>query len=193
VRVGKGFLSFGDAFIISSRAPMLEHHEDDPTQNLLDEELTKDELSEVLRRLGRWELGGSESSTIRDVAEATSADPQAIGRLLADIRKENFEEKYGLKIEEHEERIERLENKREPFTFTSPFPPYSYRPRSQESPAERIIARHRDILSQFENGERDALLNKAEDRRISEAVKVLLIVGAILIVSVCLVFALLSA
>lgn len=80
------------------------------SEELLNEEVTPDELREILRRLGQREFGGSPNSTIRDIAEGTSADPLVIGRILAEIRNETLQKRFGLKIEEHEERIEKIEH-----------------------------------------------------------------------------------
>ncbi len=76
---------------------------------LLIQEITDDELKELLRRLGEIEFAWNPKTTIRDVAEATSADPVLLGRLLADIRKEDWEERFGLRVEDHEDRLERIE------------------------------------------------------------------------------------
>lgn len=96
---------------------MLENDGQKSAADILDEELSQDELRELLRRIGQTDYG-DESSKVKDVAEATGRDPVAIGRILADIRKESFEAKYGLKIEEHEERIERIEHLGAPVAST---------------------------------------------------------------------------
>jgi len=77
---------------------------------LLAEPLTDEEVRDLLERLGSKEFGGSEHSTVNSVVEATGASVETVGNLLALIRKEDFEEKFGLKLEEHEERIDTLEN-----------------------------------------------------------------------------------
>lgn len=76
---------------------------------LLEEELTGSELSELLERLGAEEFGGSENSRLRDVVELTGQEPLSVARVLADIRKEDWEERFGSILEDHGERIERLE------------------------------------------------------------------------------------
>jgi hypothetical protein len=77
---------------------------------LLAEPLTDEEVRDLLERLGSKEFGGPEHATVGAVVEATGANPATIGNLLALIRKEDFEEKFGLKLEEHEERIDNLED-----------------------------------------------------------------------------------
>lgn len=80
------------------------------SEELLNEEVTPDEMREILQRLGQREFGGSPNSTIRDIAEGTSADPILIGRLLAEIRNEELQSRLGIKVEEHEQRIEHIEH-----------------------------------------------------------------------------------
>ena len=76
---------------------------------LLSEQLTGDELREVLERLGENEFALNEFSTVRDVAEGTGAAPVAIGRALAEVRKQDFEERFASAFGEHEKRISKLE------------------------------------------------------------------------------------
>lgn len=77
--------------------------------DLLTQEISDEELKELLRRLGEIEFAWNPKTSIKDVVEATSADPLLIGRLLADIRKEDWEERFGLQVDDHEDRIERIE------------------------------------------------------------------------------------
>ncbi len=78
-------------------------------EELLLEELTPDEVREVLQRLGSEELGGSENSRVLDVVELTGTEPVQVGRILADIRKEDWEERFGAILDSHSNRIDRLE------------------------------------------------------------------------------------
>lgn len=87
--------------------------ENEVSEELLNEEVTPDELREILDRLGQREFGGSPNSTIRDISESTSADPILIGRLLAEIRNEELQCRLGLQVEEHEQRIEHIEHVQE--------------------------------------------------------------------------------
>lgn len=80
-------------------------------QALLAEELTDEEVRGLLERLNAREFGGSENATVGAVVEATGADVTVVGRLLAEIRKEDFEEKFGLQLKDHGLRIETLEEK----------------------------------------------------------------------------------
>lgn len=80
------------------------------------ETVSDDELRIILERLGQEEFGGEPATTVQDIVEGTGADPIMIGRILADVRKEEFEKRFGLqlkhheqRIEEHEERIEKIE------------------------------------------------------------------------------------
>ena len=77
---------------------------------LLAEPLSDEEVRDLLERLGSKEFGGPENATVGAVVEATGSSVETVGNLLALIRKEDFEEKFGLKLEEHEERIDTLEN-----------------------------------------------------------------------------------
>lgn len=79
-------------------------------QQILQEELSATELRELLHRLGEEEFGGSEHSRIRDIVETTGRDVSDIARILADIRREDWEEKFGAVLDDHAERIERLED-----------------------------------------------------------------------------------
>lgn len=79
--------------------------------DLLSEELTDGEVRTLLERLGSREFGGSESATVGAVVEATGSDPTTVGRLLAEIRKEDFEKRFGLQLKDHDQRIETLEER----------------------------------------------------------------------------------
>ncbi len=83
---------------------------------LLDEGLSEVEVRALLERLTHAEYEGGEYPKVRDVIEATGADPRTIAEMLVEIRKEEFEKRFGLRqdaleerVEEHEERIEDLE------------------------------------------------------------------------------------
>jgi hypothetical protein len=89
----------------------LENFSKPSIEELRAESLTDQEVHELLERIGARDFGGAENSTIGAVAEATGKDPEAIGRLLADIRKEDFEKRFGLQLGEHESRIETLEER----------------------------------------------------------------------------------
>lgn len=79
--------------------------------DLLAEPLSDAEVRTLLERLGSQEFGSSENATIGAVIEATGSDPVTVGRLLAEIRKEDFEERFGLQLKDHGRRIDTLENK----------------------------------------------------------------------------------
>jgi len=80
-------------------------------EELLSQTVSDAELREILERIGHDEFNGNPQPTIRDIAEGTSADPATIGRILGEIRKEDWEDRFGLKLKEHEHRIETLETK----------------------------------------------------------------------------------
>ena len=80
-------------------------------EELLSEQLTGDELREVLERLGSTEFALNDYSTVRDVVEGTGADPVSIGRALAEVRKQDFEERFASAFGEHEKRIHELEER----------------------------------------------------------------------------------
>lgn len=84
---------------------------------LLEEEVTDSELREILDRLGQEEFEGGELSRVADVVEATGAPSEVIGRILADIRKEDWEAKFGARqaktektIDDHERRLRHQES-----------------------------------------------------------------------------------
>lgn len=79
--------------------------------DLLNEPLSDAEVRNLLERLGSQEFGGPETATLGVVAEATGSDPTAVGRLLAEIRKGEFEKKFGLQLQDHGQRIETLEER----------------------------------------------------------------------------------
>lgn len=89
------------------------------------EELSAGEVREILDRLGQDEMGGPDVARVRDVAEATGTSVQTIGRILADIRKEDWEDKFGKRqsvlettVDEHSKKLQRhgelLERVKEP-------------------------------------------------------------------------------
>jgi hypothetical protein len=73
---------------------------------LRQQEITDAELRELLERLGQEEMGGSGLSRVGDVVEATGASSQVIGRMLADIRKDDWERRFGLRQEVVEKKVE---------------------------------------------------------------------------------------
>lgn len=79
--------------------------------DLLNEPLSDAEVRNLLERLGSQEFGGPETATLGAVAEATGSDPTTVGRLLAEIRKGEFEKKFGLQLQDHGQRIETLEER----------------------------------------------------------------------------------
>lgn len=105
-----------------------ESSDNDKLGDLLSQEITDEELRDLLTRLGEIEFAWSPRTTLKDVVEATSANPVVIGRLLAEIRKEDWEERFGLRLSEVEERVTRVEKQasasapKEVYIVT---PPYS--------------------------------------------------------------------
>jgi hypothetical protein len=87
------------------------HSHDPEYEALVAEELTSEEVRDLLERLNAQDMGGSENATVGSVVEATGSDPLTVGRLLAEIRKEDFEERFGLKLDEHGARIDSLEGR----------------------------------------------------------------------------------
>lgn len=79
--------------------------------DLLAEPVTDAEVRTLLERLGSREFGGPEDATLGSVVEATGSDAATVGRLLAKIRKEDFEERFGIQLKDHGRRIETLEEK----------------------------------------------------------------------------------
>lgn len=54
----------------------------------MNETVTDAELRAILERIGEAEFGGNPRTTVRDIVEATSADPKSVGSILAQVRKE---------------------------------------------------------------------------------------------------------
>ena len=98
--------------------------------DLLNEPLSDAEVRTLLERLGSREFGGPESATVGAVVEATGSDAATVGRLLAEIRKEDFEERFGLQLMDHGRRIETLEERtkrlepKPPMVAQQPLDPY---------------------------------------------------------------------
>jgi len=72
-------------------------------------ELSPDEVRAVLERLGQEEFGLDGTTTVRDVVEATGADPTDIAAALQAVRGANLAHVYGRRLDDHEHRITRLE------------------------------------------------------------------------------------
>jgi hypothetical protein len=89
----------------------LEHEDAEARAELLAEELTDAELQELLRRLGQAEFGGSDPATVAAVVEATGRDLVEIGRILGDIRREAYDQRFGSRLRSYEQRLERLEDR----------------------------------------------------------------------------------
>ena len=89
----------------------MEKFDDSRSQELLAEELTAEEVRELLVRLHTDDLGGSENATVGLVVEATGAELDTVSSLLAQIRKEAYQELFGDRLDEHEHRITKLESR----------------------------------------------------------------------------------
>lgn len=90
---------------------MEQYSQSPENEELLSQTVSDVELREILERIGHEEFTGNPQPTIRDIVEGTSADASTIGRILGDIRKEDWEKRFGLKLKDHEHRIETLETK----------------------------------------------------------------------------------
>jgi len=77
----------------------------DDERCLLQQEVSDSEVRQILERLSAEEFAAPLHATVAAVCEATGASAEVIGRILADIRKQNIEERYGETIERHEEQI----------------------------------------------------------------------------------------
>jgi len=80
------------------------------SDDLLREQVSDDELRIILERIGQQEFGGEPATTVQDIVEGTGTDPIVIGRILGQIRKEAFEERFGLQLDDHEKRINKIEH-----------------------------------------------------------------------------------
>src|SRR6476659_6924458 len=119
----------------------LENFSQPSVEQLRAESLTDQEVHELLERLGAKEFGGAENATIGAVAEATGNEPEAIGRLLAEIRKEDFEKRFGLQLGEHEARIETLEERTERLQRAERVAAQSVRPKPMDPYAQAALDR----------------------------------------------------
>lgn len=89
----------------------MEKFDDSRSQELLAEELTDEEVRELLVRLHTDDLGGSENATVASVVEATGAELDTVSSLLAQIRREAYQELFGDRLDDHEHRITKLETR----------------------------------------------------------------------------------
>lgn len=124
---------------------------------LLKEAVTDDEVREILERLSVHDGGGSDYATVAAISETTGVPPEAIGRMLAEIRQTNLEERFGSELLAHEKRLEshhsqlrELEHKVERVTTA---PKAGINPEVQEElvslSKERILARQWGPLGLF--------------------------------------------
>jgi hypothetical protein len=75
-------------------------------EELAREELTNEEVREILERLSVAEFAGGDHPTLRDVSEATGVDLLAVGKILREIRQENLGELFGDRLDEHGQRLD---------------------------------------------------------------------------------------
>lgn len=76
-------------------------------------ELTPDEVRAVLRRFAAEEFQTSEKATVLDVSEATGANPEAVMRVLAELRGKpwlEWKREIESSIREHSRRLKALES-----------------------------------------------------------------------------------
>lgn len=76
------------------------------------EPLQVGELARLLRRLALEEFGGAELPYVRDVAEMAQMSPEAVGRILADLRGESFDAwraRFESRLDQHGQRLASLE------------------------------------------------------------------------------------
>lgn len=81
-------------------------------EELLSQTVTAEELPLLLQRLGEEEFHLSNDTSVRDIVEGTQSDPVKIGRALAEIRRQAFDERFAEAFSDHERRIQNLERKR---------------------------------------------------------------------------------
>jgi hypothetical protein len=137
---------------------------------LLAEPLTDEEVRDLLERLGSKEFGGPENATVNSVVEATGASVATVGNLLAQIRKEDFEERFGLRLDHHESRIETLEERAQRLEVLSRPPPVQVQISGQ-------------ALDPYQQRALDRI---AAQERQSEAMRpILAVVGAIVFAMLC--------
>lgn len=83
---------------------MLEHRTE-----LLNIEVTDDELRQILKEIGEKEFGGSDAVRLGDIVEATQADPATVASILARMRGKDLAEQHSGEIANHEDRLKVLE------------------------------------------------------------------------------------
>lgn len=76
---------------------------------LAHEQLSPQELREVLTRLGNAQFGGSEQADLGAVAETTRVPLVEVGRVLADVRREQLSKTLGERVDAQELALQRLE------------------------------------------------------------------------------------
>lgn len=84
----------------------------DFSEEVASETLRPGELRALLDRLAIQEFGAPDEVRVRDVAEMAQMTPEAVGRILADLRGESFEAwraRFEATLDQHGKRIEYLE------------------------------------------------------------------------------------
>lgn len=108
---------------------------------LLAEPITDDEVRSLLERLGTAEFGGPEVSRVGDLIEATDADTQLVARLLGEIRHEDYQERFGARLDAVERRLSDVERRTAPKPRPEAKPPQPVRmespPIQRADPARR--------------------------------------------------------
>jgi hypothetical protein len=140
----------------------VETHNSREQRELLQEHVTDAELRELLERLGKAEMGGPEEATVGAIVEATGASPVEVGRILSQVRQEQYEQRFAETFDDHEERIEKLESV--PVTRTR-----TYR--------EEFDPEHREILKEY--AERTALEKRTRPYMLLIMIALALIVLAV--------------
>jgi len=82
-------------------------------RELLDEPVSEPEVRIVLERFGQLEFGGPDVARVRDVAEASGADPELIAGILAEIRKDDFAIRFRSRPESVDQLVREHDESRE--------------------------------------------------------------------------------
>lgn len=118
-------------------------------EELLSQTVTAEELPLLLQRLGEEEFHLSNDTSVRDIVEVTNSDPVRIGRALAEIRRQTFDERFVEAFADHERRIHSLEGRKSspPATTTD-----SVRAAMRQIALEQAAARDVQERLQRKNG-----------------------------------------
>lgn len=111
-------------------------------EQLAAEPLEPSEVRLILERLAVEEFGGPDRPTIGEVAEVGNTSPEAVGRILAQIRGttlESWKRSFEGRLDGHDERLRRLESAKQTVTPSFAGLKPTYRQPKIELSTDRLI------------------------------------------------------